>query len=304
MEEPRITAQPSPRDGSTAVLQVPPVAAPPVAAFTLTAAAGVLHLVAARAHLGGSELIVAGFVAVGLVQVLLLGLVRSRPESATEWALAVNLASIGAWAVSRTVGLPAAIGGEGVERIGLGDLTVVALQAVAVILLLLPDDLGRRLQQAGGSFAVVAGLGAVALAAPSAATHDHGDHAHGPVSTSQVATATPVGTVAGLGFLGPSDRVGEDPFAETGSAARMKALMTGVAEDGRNGRTVALNLGLLGPNDRIGRAPFADSPDAAGTMKRWMTGLEQRPAPAAHGDAHGGDAHGGDDHHDGTPHDH
>lgn len=187
---------------------------PPPVAVTLTAAAGMLHLAAARGHLDTSLLLVAAFVAVGLAQLVPVVTVGRWPAATREAILAVNLSAVGAWAVSRTVGLPLA--GTGVEPAGTGDLITVLLQLVAVVAVLLPHPVVARAGLA--SFALVGSLAAVTVATPGMAD-GHGDHddtaAHAPAARVEVARGS------------GSDGDGDTRFDDPGSAGAMKDLMTG-----------------------------------------------------------------------------
>lgn len=198
----------------------------PVTAITLTAAAGVLHVAAALAHRDVSLLLTVAFLAVAAIQ-LAGGLTAQRwPGATAELVTATNLAAVGAWAVSRTVGLP--LVGTGVEPVGLGDVTTVVLQLAAVGSIVL----GPRLHLA--PLALVAGLGAVALAAPTVG-HAHDDahpHAgdHGSAGTVDVAAVVQ---------LGPGDFEGDTDLTTPGNAEAMRSLMTGavrpvvITSDGR-----------------------------------------------------------------------
>ncbi|MGH9004905.1 MAG: hypothetical protein ACRDYV_17420, partial [Acidimicrobiia bacterium] len=104
-------AQPEP---PTSPEPVPPSAstgpgAAVVALASFTAAAGLIHLVMTPSHIGESALEGAGFLVAAWVQ---LGLAIAVVRAATPrrgllgLVVAANLALIGLWAVSRTVGLP------------------------------------------------------------------------------------------------------------------------------------------------------------------------------------------------------
>lgn len=198
------------------------------AAVTMTAAAGVLHVAAALSHRDVSLLLAAAFLAVAAIQLAVVATARRWPDATLEVLVGTNLAAVGAWAVSRTVGLP--LVAVGVEPVGLAGLVTVALQLAAVGLVLLAprwQALSRRLASA----AVVASLGAVAVAVPGIG-HAHDDtHAHSPTDDAD-------GTVAVV-RLGPGDFEGDTDLSRAANAERMRALMTGevqpivITSDGR-----------------------------------------------------------------------
>lgn len=214
----------------------------PSAAVTLTAAAGVLHLSAAAGHLDVSLLLVAAFVAIGAAQLVPVATARRWPEVTTELVVFTNLAAVGAWAVSRTVGLP--LVGTGVEAVGIADVATVALELAAVGVVVL----GPRLVAASSkvaSTAVIVGLAAVAVAAP-ATGHAHDDD-HGHVAADADHDTDPAVRVV---QLGPGDFEGDTDLGEPANADTMKALMTGavqpviITSDGR-----LLGAGAHDPHD-------------------------------------------------------
>jgi hypothetical protein len=149
---------------------------------SLTAAAGVVHLVMAPIHAGSSGVEAAGFALSGWVQLALAALLLVRPARAVLGATAgINLALVVVWIVSRTVGLP--VGEGGAEHVGAADLVTVALElgavAVAVALAARPALLQRRSREvtALGALVPVAALLAVTLVvvSPSTVAHSHGD---------------------------------------------------------------------------------------------------------------------------------
>lgn len=214
----------------------------PPAAVTLTAAAGVLHVSAAVAHLEVSLLLSLAFVALAAAQLATVATARRWPAVTAELVVFANLAAVGAWAVSRTVGLP--LVGTGVEPVGIADTATVALELAAVAVVVL----GPRLVAVSSriaSAAVVVGLAAVAVAAP-ATGHAHDDgHAH---------AADDAGHAAAQGIavvqLGPGDFEGDTDLGEPANAEAMKALMTGavrpvvITSDGR-----LLGAGAHDPHD-------------------------------------------------------
>ena len=145
----------------------------------LSAGAGVIHLAMAPAH-NASTAEMVGFAAVGWAQIalgLVLAFRPSRPALAAGGGVA--LVALGAWAWSRTVGLPIGAHAGVPEPIGTADGICVALQlvfvAAALGVLAVPDGAGRRVPELASAIGAVAvlGLATVGLAAPGA--HGHGD---------------------------------------------------------------------------------------------------------------------------------
>lgn len=162
----------------------------------LSLGAATIHLAAGPEHvqeLGGLGL---GFYWAALFQLLLAVALLRRPRSRSFAWLGIggNMALIGAWAWSRTMGLPGEVGGP--EMIGVADGTTVLLQIALIAALAV--RLGRfdtRFAAAHSAASIrslttaglVAGLGIVALSTTiaiadvSAGHHggDAGDHAPG-----------------------------------------------------------------------------------------------------------------------------
>lgn len=163
-----------------------------------TAAAGAIHVVASVFHFQDSTLLGLGFVAVGLLQLLLGATALIRPGRHDRWLrsgfVALNATALAAWAVSRTVGLP--IGHPGPEPAALADLVTVAFELVAVGAAAWWATRGRRRPSSRsivtgvvaawslsflGAGAAVASLGASGHAhGDTAAAQDDGHHAQGP----------------------------------------------------------------------------------------------------------------------------
>lgn len=100
-------------------------------AAVVSLAAGGVHLAAGGPHLQESVPLGVAFIVVGWLQLLLGGAVWARPRRATAVALAVvHVTAIGAWAVSRSVGLP--FGHPGGAPFGVGGVTAVALEVAAI----------------------------------------------------------------------------------------------------------------------------------------------------------------------------
>jgi hypothetical protein len=144
-----------------------------------SAAAGVIHLLEVSAHADGPLLDQVGFATFGFAQLLLAGalLAGRRGRALLLASVAVNVAALGLWAWSRTVGLPFG-GHEGiVEDVAPLDATCAALEVGAVLvatyLLFAPD--GRRVGRLLPAVAGVGVLGLLAVAIPwsGSSTHDH-----------------------------------------------------------------------------------------------------------------------------------
>ena len=143
------------------------------------AGAGLVHLVHAPGHLAEWAPLGGGFVLAGLLQ-LLLGLVLLARESRAWLAAgaAGSLLLVGAWALSRTTGLPLAPGGA--EPVGQADalcvLLEVAVAAGALLLLRKPAALRRdpgRGVRAGATAALAAAVLSTTGAAVAAPAHEH-----------------------------------------------------------------------------------------------------------------------------------
>lgn len=162
-----------------------------VAAACFSAAAGLVHAAAAGAHEGAGS-VPALFTAVAIAQVAWAGAVVARPDAPMLVAGAVgNGAAVGAWVVSRTVGLPWPDDLTGKERVGTQDLTAALAGGAAVVFALLALAFAGRAAGSVRRHGLVPALAiaaAVVLAVPGmAAEHDHDDaHEHDP----QVAAAT------------------------------------------------------------------------------------------------------------------
>lgn len=183
-----------------------------LAALTSMGAGGV-HLAVAGPHLAESVALGIAFLVVGWVQVLLAAMVMRRPGPLLAGSLvAVHALALGAWAVSRTVGLP--LVGGGVEPVGPSGLLTVALEVAAVGALALSGVGARAGWRMPGSAAVAAV--AVVLGTASAGVayvgtgHGHGQRAD---DSSAHGEATSV--------------VGEDPVADVRTSPRSPAASPG-----------------------------------------------------------------------------
>lgn len=106
------------------------------AAAAASIAAGVVHVAATGPHLSQGWVLAGSFLAVGLLQVTLgIGLtVRGGRRFLVLGAIGVHVVALSAWALSRTVGLPAFLH-PGVEPIGAADAIAASMGLAAVVLL-------------------------------------------------------------------------------------------------------------------------------------------------------------------------
>jgi hypothetical protein len=139
-------------------------------AAVLSAAAGAVHLGYAPHHLSEDWAHGWFFVLVGAAQIALAALVVARPRRWVWWSVvALNLAALATWAVSRTVGLP--VGPEALrsEEVGTPDLVCAVLEGSLVLIataqLLWPERLARPVRDRIGTTAGVVALSLVAVVA-------------------------------------------------------------------------------------------------------------------------------------------
>lgn len=166
-------------------------------AATATAVAGVVHVVAGPTHAAGPWWHIAGFVAVGLAQLVAASLLlRGAPGSRVATA-ALHLAALTAWIWFQTLGLPGVVS----HPVGLADAVVVGLQVITLALLLAPgasrSPMSRRRWAAPAaatavSLLLVATAGGIAVA-------DLLDHGHHEESSQHAREAPPAGTTLGHG---------------------------------------------------------------------------------------------------------
>ncbi|MBW3620918.1 MAG: hypothetical protein KY461_11780 [Actinobacteria bacterium] len=179
-------------------------------------------MAAAVAHLDLSWVLSLAFLGVAAVQLSVVGTARRWPAVTAELLTFTNLAAVGAWAVSRTVGLP--LVGLGVEPIAVAGVATVMLELAAIAVV----TLGPRLAAASstlGALAIVASLGTVAIATPVADHADTGSHGHDETETDVRATDGP-----GIVQLGPGDFDGDTDLTKPDNVDRMEALMTGAVQ--------------------------------------------------------------------------
>lgn len=161
-------------------------------AAAASAAAGVVHVAAAVPHFTDDPLLGAGFVVIGWLQLLAATLLfrGGRSRGLLLSVLGLQVAAIGGWAVSRTVGLP--VGHPGPEPVGLPDALTVVFEIAVVGLLAWRLRRPKAPRPARSVF--VAGLvaswlvviSASALAVSDLALNGHG-HAPEASGTSQAA---------------------------------------------------------------------------------------------------------------------
>lgn len=154
------------------------------AAAAATIAAGIVHLAATGPHLSEGWILAAGFLTVGILQVALgIGLaLRGDWRSLGLGVVGIHVLALSAWALSRTVGLPAFLH-PGVEPIGAADAIAASMGLVAVVLLAWrarrPASVGRS---RAASLTVLTVAWALALTGTAAALGDiahtapHGHH--------------------------------------------------------------------------------------------------------------------------------
>ena len=160
-----------------------PVAVTVVLAAAASAAAGLVHAAAAGAHTDHDALAVA-FGVTAMLQLAWAALLwqRGATRAAVVPGVLLQLAAIGTWAASRTMGIGWFPGLERAETIGFQDTTVVVLELLAVV-----AGIGALLVPAIASITATkasAALGAVLMAAALPAMvsphpHTEGDAAHG-----------------------------------------------------------------------------------------------------------------------------
>jgi hypothetical protein len=154
--------------------------------------AGAIHMAMAPSHLGESAIEGVGFLVAAWVQLGLAVAVLLRPTRTVLAAVGVtSFALIGAWALSRTVGLPFGSQAWHAESVSVVDGVCVALEAVALLLaagVLSTMARARGAALLGAVTALV--LATAAVASPAArdhAAHSHGEHGADGAAGSAVA---------------------------------------------------------------------------------------------------------------------
>ncbi|HEX4902700.1 MAG TPA: hypothetical protein VFV42_07815 [Acidimicrobiales bacterium] len=147
-------------------------------AAVASAAAGAIHAAAAGSH---AELTTLSrlFAVAAVAQIGWAAASLRRPGRPTVLAgVAINLAALGAWGVTRSAGLDAIEGLERSQSVGFADGLAAVLAVVAALGAAL--SLGATVVPRVARVAVPALVAVIAVATvPAMATpHDHGDHAH------------------------------------------------------------------------------------------------------------------------------
>jgi hypothetical protein len=163
----------------------------------LLVGAGAVHLALAPSHFGESTVEGIGFVVAAWLQIALAVAVLLRPTRVVVFTvIAVSVASIGAWAVSRIWGLPFGDHADHAEKVTVVDGLTVAMEAFTIVLAatLLSASVRRFRSRGYALVAVVAvlGLTSALIAAPEARDHSaaaHGD-AHGDAAAGAGADVT------------------------------------------------------------------------------------------------------------------
>ncbi|MCU1369073.1 MAG: hypothetical protein JWO77_267 [Ilumatobacteraceae bacterium] len=155
-----------------------------------SAGAALIHIAMISVHRSTGWVDPVAFALVGGFQLAVAAILVADQASRRLYQLTitVNLAAVGAWVLSRTVGLPVGGHAGSVEEVGFVDLTCAGLELAVIAIsarLLLAG--AQRVRLPAAAFAVVAALGVAAAASfsPGAATHgDHGGAAghHGAAS--------------------------------------------------------------------------------------------------------------------------
>jgi len=207
LDRPAADSTGSPSTGSARRRSFPLSMPARVLLAALSGAAGVIHLAMVPSHWGSSVAEGAGFALVGWAQIAIAVVLLASPS---RWLLRVtvlvNVFAIGAWAVSRTWGLPFGAHAGHPHSAELIDLVCVGLEIALVIgagVWMSRPSLGQSWHGARlAVFAVVPvavlALATAALASPSARNHAEDSHAAvagtagtaGHVHSATAATAT------------------------------------------------------------------------------------------------------------------
>lgn len=163
----------------------------------LSAAGGVIHLAMVPSHWAEAVAEGVGFALAGWFQLVFVAAVVRRPSRALlRMSIAVNVALIAVWALSRTAGLPFGAHAGHAESVSFVDLTAVGLEAALILasaVLLRRPRLGTSSRAAQFGLGAFVPLGVVvlataAMASPSA--RDHAAHSHGTAALGHNHTAT------------------------------------------------------------------------------------------------------------------
>jgi hypothetical protein len=167
--------------------------------------AGTIHLAAAGIHAEHPSL-ARIFVILGAAQViagLVLALGGGRPAASV--VAVVNIAAVGGWALTRTVGISWVQGLEGSERPEFADTVCAALAAIALVVAVIVLLLGARQAPRVGLVAPGALVGVLSVAAMLiGATHVHSHEEVGHAHDETVAAATPGADAGHVQAIDPS----------------------------------------------------------------------------------------------------
>ncbi len=159
----------------------------------LLVGAGAVHFALAPSHFGESTAEGVGFLVAAWLQIALAVAVLLRPSRAVVGAIvALSAASIAAWAVSRTWGLPFGAHAGHAESVTVVDGVTVVMEAFTIVLgATLLSPMVRRSRSRTYSLVAVVGVLALTsalIAAPEA--RDHAAVAHGATGHTHGATST------------------------------------------------------------------------------------------------------------------
>lgn len=191
------TAPAAPRTRSSATSSVAVVVA------GLTAAAGAVHLAMVPVHAGAGLADALAFAAAAWAQLGIAAVVVSGRAGVgtARTSVAVNLAAVAAWALSRTTGLPWGAHAGEAEAVATLDAVTAGIEAAAVVAALawlaVPHRFGPARPAALVGAVAALGLATAVVASPEAASHGHdhedaatasgaasaGSHAHGGTDT-------------------------------------------------------------------------------------------------------------------------
>jgi hypothetical protein len=187
------------------------------AASVTLVCAGAIHTSVVEEHYREWALEGLFFVALAVVEALLALAIAAAPGMTTHRAaIALSLATIALWTVSRTLGVPVGPQAWVPEPIGRADAVATLLElttAVALSPLVLPFP-GRGASGVAVALVAIAGFAATALALAPGGGHDAGDHVDG----SDVAVSVP--PPGPSGEFSPADARRARRCARRGVAAR------------------------------------------------------------------------------------
>ena len=151
----------------------------------MSAGAGVIHIAMTPIHAASAWQESLGFAAAGWFQLVTAGIVLANRGSKRFYQVVAlaNLAFIGVWLYSRTVGLPFGETPNVAEQVGAIDAACVALQVGVIIiaarLILAPEK--RSVGRLAPALCAVAALGlaTTVITSPNAANHSHGNQPTG-----------------------------------------------------------------------------------------------------------------------------